>query len=89
MKAVLILAQVLSAISICWAQSPEPQARLEAEYYVTAYAQHYRVFRISYERHGRPCRCSRRLPFTFQNTANDAACALCDTRSNCGGPPIV
>ncbi len=43
MKPVLILAQVLSAISICWAQSPEPQARLEAEYYVAAYAQHYRV----------------------------------------------
>jgi soluble lytic murein transglycosylase-like protein len=43
MKAVLILAQVLSAISICWAQSPKLQARLEAEYYVAAYAQHYRV----------------------------------------------
>ena len=43
MKLVLILAQVLSAISICWAQSPKPQARLEAEYYVVAYAQHYRV----------------------------------------------
>ena len=43
MKPALILAQVLSAISICWAQSPKPQSRLEAEYYVTAYAQHYRV----------------------------------------------
>jgi soluble lytic murein transglycosylase-like protein len=43
MKAVLILAQALSAISICWAQSSKPPARLEAEYYVTAYAQHYRV----------------------------------------------
>ncbi len=43
MRRVLILAQVLSAISICWAQSPKPQARLEAEYYVAAYAQHYRV----------------------------------------------
>jgi hypothetical protein len=29
MKPALILAQVLSAISICWAQSPKPQARLE------------------------------------------------------------
>jgi hypothetical protein len=38
MKPALILAQVLSAISICWAQSPKPQARLEAEYYVVAYA---------------------------------------------------
>ena len=43
MKPALILAQVLSAISICWAQSPKPQARLEAEYYVVAYAQHYRA----------------------------------------------
>ena len=43
MKRALILAQVLSAISICWAQSPKPPARPEAEYYVVAYAQHYRV----------------------------------------------
>jgi soluble lytic murein transglycosylase len=43
MRPALILAPVLSAISICWAQSPKPQARLEAEYYVAAYAQHYRV----------------------------------------------
>jgi hypothetical protein len=32
MKLVFILAQALCAISICWAQSPKPQARLEAEY---------------------------------------------------------
>src|ERR1700721_4239508 len=43
MKPALILAQVLAAISIFWAQSPKPAARLEAEYYVVAYAQHYRV----------------------------------------------
>ena len=43
MRPALILAQVLSAISICWAQSPKPQARLEAEYYVATYARHYRV----------------------------------------------
>jgi soluble lytic murein transglycosylase-like protein len=43
MKLVLILAQALCAISICWAQSPKPPARIEAEYYVAAYAQHYRV----------------------------------------------
>jgi len=43
MKPALILAQALSAISICWAQSPKAPARLEAEYYVAAYAQHYRV----------------------------------------------
>ena len=43
MRRVLFLAQVFSAISICWAQSFKPQTRLEAEYYVTAYAQHYRV----------------------------------------------
>jgi soluble lytic murein transglycosylase-like protein len=43
MRPALILSQVLSVISICWAQSPGPQARLEAEYYVAVYAQHYRV----------------------------------------------
>src|SRR5271168_1552962 len=43
MKPALILAQVLSAISICWAQSPKPQTRQEADHYVVAYAQHYRV----------------------------------------------
>ena len=43
MKLVLISAQAFCAISIGWAQSPKPQARLEAEYYVVAYAQHYRV----------------------------------------------
>jgi len=43
MKLVFILVPALCAIPICWAQSPKPQARLEAEYYVVAYAQHYRV----------------------------------------------
>src|SRR5205807_5818139 len=43
MKLALILAHALSAISICWAQSPKPQTRIEAEYYVAAYAQLYRV----------------------------------------------
>ena len=43
MNVILILSQVLSAISICWAQSPKPQTRMESEYYVAAYAQHYRV----------------------------------------------
>jgi hypothetical protein len=43
MKSALILAQMLCAISICWAQSGKAPARIEAEYYVTAYARHYRV----------------------------------------------
>jgi len=43
MRTLLILTQVLAAISIGWAQSSKPQIRLESEYYVTAYAQHYRV----------------------------------------------
>ena len=43
MKSMLILPGMLSAISICWAQSSRTPARIEAEYYVTAYAQHYRV----------------------------------------------
>jgi soluble lytic murein transglycosylase len=43
MKSSLILAQMFCAVSVCWAQSDKPPLRLEAEYYVTAYAQHYRV----------------------------------------------
>ena len=43
MKLVLILAQALCATSIFWAQSLKSPARIEAEYYVVAYAQHYRV----------------------------------------------
>jgi len=43
MKSSLILAQMLCAVSICWAQSDKPPVRVEAEYYVTAYAQHYQV----------------------------------------------
>ena len=43
MKPALILAQMLCAISICWAQSSRTPGRIEAEYYVTAYARHYRV----------------------------------------------
>jgi len=43
MKSALILAQMLCTISISWAQSGNTLARIEAEYYVTAYAQHYGV----------------------------------------------
>jgi soluble lytic murein transglycosylase len=43
MKSVLIVAEVFCAISIGWAQSNTAPARIEAEYSVTAYAQHYRV----------------------------------------------
>ena len=43
MKSALIVAQMLCAVSICWAQPGKPPTRIEAEYYVTAYAQHYRV----------------------------------------------
>jgi soluble lytic murein transglycosylase-like protein len=42
-RAALIFAQVLSAISICWAQTPKPRERFEAEYYVASYAHHYKV----------------------------------------------
>jgi len=41
MRAPLII--VLSAISGCWAQSGRQKMRNEAEYYVGAYAKHYRV----------------------------------------------
>ena len=43
MKSILIAMQVLCAISICGAQSSTPTTRREAEYYVAAYAKHYRV----------------------------------------------
>lgn len=43
MKAMLIVAQMLCAISICTAQSATPITRKEAEYYVAAYAKHYGV----------------------------------------------
>ena len=43
MKSVLFFAQVLSAISICWAQTPKPQERIKAEYYVASYAHRYKV----------------------------------------------
>jgi soluble lytic murein transglycosylase-like protein len=43
MKSALIVVGMLCAISIGWAQSGRSPARIEAEYYVTAYARHYRV----------------------------------------------
>jgi soluble lytic murein transglycosylase-like protein len=43
MKSAFIVAGMLCAISIGWAQSGKAPARIEAEYYVMAYAQHYRV----------------------------------------------
>ena len=43
MKSVLIVAQMLCAISICGAQSDNLTTRMQAEYYVAAYAKHYRV----------------------------------------------
>jgi soluble lytic murein transglycosylase-like protein len=43
MKSALIVVGILCGISTGWAQSGGPQARIEAEYYVTAYARHFRV----------------------------------------------
>ena len=43
MKSALIAVEMLCMISIGRAQSGRPPARIEAEYYVTAYARHYRV----------------------------------------------
>ena len=43
MKLVLIVAEMLCTISVCWAQSGRTPSLIEAEYYVTAYAQHYHV----------------------------------------------
>lgn len=43
MKSILIAMQMLCAISICGAQSSTRTTRMEAEYYIAAYAKHYRV----------------------------------------------
>jgi len=43
MKPAFILMVMLGAISIGWAQSGRAPTQIEAEYYVTAYAKHYRV----------------------------------------------
>jgi soluble lytic murein transglycosylase-like protein len=43
MKSIVVVAQMLCAISICGAQSGTRTTRTAAEYYVAAYAKHYRV----------------------------------------------
>ena len=43
MKSLLIAAQVLCTLSFCSAQSNKSGTKLETEYYIVAYAQHYRV----------------------------------------------
>jgi soluble lytic murein transglycosylase len=43
MSRVFILPLMICAVSNCWAQSHQAATRPEAEYYVNAYAQHYRV----------------------------------------------
>jgi soluble lytic murein transglycosylase len=43
MKSIIIAMQILCAISLCGAQSSTRTTRMEAEYYVAAYAKHYRV----------------------------------------------
>jgi soluble lytic murein transglycosylase-like protein len=42
-KAAFIVVQMLCAISVCRAQSGSVTKRVEADYYVAAYARHYRV----------------------------------------------
>jgi len=43
MKSLLIAAQILCTLSFCSAQSNKSATKLETEYYIVAYAQHYRV----------------------------------------------
>ena len=43
MRSALIATLLLSSLSMCSAQSGRSPARVEAEYYVSAYANHYRV----------------------------------------------
>lgn len=43
MKRGFTLPLLFCAVTSCWAQSARPASRPESEYYVAAYAQHYRV----------------------------------------------
>jgi len=43
MNSRVVILLILAAVSHCWAQARRPASRPESEYYVTAYAQHYRV----------------------------------------------
>jgi soluble lytic murein transglycosylase-like protein len=43
MNRVVLFSLMTCSISSCWAQSYRIETRFESEYYVTAYAQHYRV----------------------------------------------
>ena len=43
MRRVLVLPLMICAVASCVAESRQHATRLEAEYFVTAYAQHYRV----------------------------------------------
>ena len=43
MRRALFLLLMICAVSSCWAESRQYAARPEAEYFVAAYAQHYRV----------------------------------------------
>ena len=43
MRRFLVFTVIACTVSNCWAQSRRPSTRPEAEYYVSAYAQHYRV----------------------------------------------
>lgn len=43
MKAVVLLTQILCALAIAQGQAAQTRVRAQAEYYITAYAAHYRV----------------------------------------------
>ncbi|MGA8273614.1 MAG: lytic transglycosylase domain-containing protein [Candidatus Sulfotelmatobacter sp.] len=64
MKLAFIVTEIFCTFSFCWAQSSRAPARIEAEYYVTAYAQHYGVpvtfvrAIIARESNWRPCALS-------------------------------
>jgi len=95
MKSALIVVGMLCAISSGWAQSGRPPARIEAEYYVTAYARHYRVpvalvrAIVEHESNWQPCVISPKgavglmqlMPATAKRLGVTDRCDLCQNIS--------
>jgi soluble lytic murein transglycosylase-like protein len=90
MRTAFISALLLSGLSICSAQAARSPARLEAEYYVSAYADHYRVpialirAIIQRESDWQPCTVSRKgavglmqlMPMTAKRLGVGDRCSL-------------
>jgi soluble lytic murein transglycosylase-like protein len=94
MKALLIV--VLCTATTCWAQSGTRTARLEVEYYVAAYAKHYRVplalarAIVEHESNWQPCAVSHKGAVGLMQLMPETARRLgvterCDLDQNVAG----